>query len=217
MKRIISLILLVCVCLASVFVFASCDEEALRELTNKQWQTAVDSNNFNNVTITATITSEGVTQTQIVKITETGVYREMKATYNGEEFKQCIYFEGEEATIQKNMFLSVFFELVKNKDNFVYDEANGQYNAPNDVTVTVYPLGTEANYKDEVLMKNGVVKFDEDYNLSYFSCILSESIYEGGATEPTAQSPEMDTVWTVGDYGSTVISETEKTEGSQAQ
>lgn len=217
MKRIISLILLVCVCLASVFVLASCDEEALRELTNKEWQTAVDSNNFNNVTITATITTDGVPQTQVVKITETGVYREMKVVYNGEEMKQCIYFEGEQATIQKNMFLSVFFELIKNKDNFVYDEANGQYNAPNDVTATVYPLGVEANYKDDVLMKNGVVKFDEDYNLSYFACKLTETIYANGSTEPTQQSPEMDTVWTVGDYGKTVISETEKAEGAQDQ
>lgn len=217
MKRIIALILLVCSCFASTFLFTSCDEESLRELTNKQWEAAVESNNFNNVTITATGIIDGIPETQIVKITETGVYREASVTFNGEVEKFCQYFEGDDAVNQKNMFLAVFFELIKNKSNFVYDEANDQYTAPSDVTATIYPMGVEAGYKDIVLMQNGIVKFDENYNLSYFSCTLTETIYYGDATEPTSQRPGIDTVWNVTDYGKTVISEAEKAAGSQAE
>lgn len=217
MKRIISLILLVCVCLASVFVLASCDEEALRELTNKQWQTAVDSNNFNNVTITATATIEEMPANQITKITETGVYRKETVGEGEQSYSFAVYFEGEEAVAQKNMFLTVFFELIKNQSNFDYDEENDQYVAPNDVTVTVYPNGPEGGIKDVVLMQNGIVKFDENYNLSYFSCTLTETIYYGDATEPEYPPEAVDTVWEVGAYGETVISETEKAEGAQDQ
>ena len=216
MKRIIALILLVCACFTSAFIFTSCDDEALRELTNKQWEAAVESNNFNNVTITASAVIEGIPEYQMVKITETGVYRKYWATINGETHEQSFFFEGEDAVLQKNMFLTVFFELIKNKSNFVYDEENDQYVAPADVTTTVYPEGTEG-YRDVVLMQNGIVKFDENYNLSYFSCTLSESIYYGDATEPAYPSEAYDTVWSVTDYGKTVISAEEKAAGTYAE
>lgn len=217
MKRIISLILLICTCLMSTAFFTSCDEEALRELTNKQWEAAIDSNNFNNVTITAIVVADGDTQTQTIKITETAVYREMSYTYSGQEHTMRVYFEGDDAVIQKNMFLSIFFELVKNKSNFVYDEENDCYTAPTDVTATLYPQGQEANFRDVVLMQNGIVKFDEDYNLSYFSCILTETIYHGDSDTPADQAPPLNTVWNVSAYGSTVISAEEKAAGSSVE
>lgn len=168
MKKIISLLLLVCVFVSSAVMLTSCDEEALRELTNKQWQAAVESNNFNNVTITMTGEAEdGPEQSQVVKFTETAVFRSATSNYGGQEYTSSAYFEGEEATIQKNMFLTVFFELIKNKSNFVYDEANDQYKAPSDVTATVYPNGENGGMKDIAVMKNGIVKFDKNYNLSF--------------------------------------------------
>ena len=217
MKRIIALILLVCSCFASTFLFASCDEESLRELTNKQWEAAVESNNFNNVTFTATGDIDGMPAYQVTKITETGVFRAQIVGEEKEDYSYAFYFDGEDAVNQKNMFLAVFFELIKNKSNFVYDEANDQYIAPSNVTVTVYPNGAEGGFKDVALMQNGIVKFDENYNLSYFSCTLTESIYYGDATEPAYPPQAIYTVWNVTDYGKTVISEAEKAAGSQAE
>jgi hypothetical protein len=194
----------------------SCDEEMFGKLTVKQWEAAVESNNFNNVTITTEITYEGALATQVVKITETGFYREAHAA-GSNDVALAEYYEGEQATNMKNMFLTVFFELVSNKDNFVYDEANDQYTAPSDITVTVYPYGEEVGYKDVALMKDALVKFDEDYNLSYFSCIMTEKIYIGDSTEPEHQSPATQTVWYITNYGKTVITAEEMAAGSSAQ
>ena len=214
MKKIISLLLLICVFVSSAVMLTSCDEEALRELTNKQWQAAVESNNFNNVTITAEGEIEGgVPATQVVKITEGAVYREFTVDYAGQEKTQSIYFEGQEAINQKNMFLQVFFALISNKDNFEYDEKNDQYVAPSDVTTTVYPNGEAGGIRDVVVMKkNSVVKFDKNYNLSYFACDMTETVYYEGVEEPDTASNSL--VWTITDYGKTVISAEEKAAGS---
>ena len=214
MKKIISLLLLICVFVSSAVMLTSCDEEALRELTKKQWEAAVESNNFNNVTITAEGEIEGgVPATQVVKITEGAVYREFTVDYEGQEMSESVYFEGDDAVNQKNMFLQVFFELISNKDNFEYDEKNDQYVAPSDVVATVYPAGENGGYKDVVTMKNGVVKFDKNYNLSYFACEMTEEIYLGDATEPSSTGTN-ELVWNITDYGKTVISAEEKVAGS---
>ncbi len=78
-------------------------------------------------------------------------------------------------------------------------------------------MGEAAGYKDVVLMQNGIVKFDKDYNLSYFSCVMTETIYFGDTTEPSQQSPAAKTVWNVTNYGKTTITAEEIAAGSNAQ
>jgi uncharacterized lipoprotein YehR (DUF1307 family) len=221
MKKLISMILALVLCMSLGCALVSCDEDALPEgtdatngteeatvgpegISKEEWQEAIANDNFTNVTIEYVLeTAEGEKQSHIVKITPNMVYRKMTATLGGEEYSQEYLFTEEEAQIQGKMFVDVFLSLLAERDNFVYDMENGVYNAPEEVSTTV-EAGEGMTAKET--MKNGQVKFSKNGSLETFVCNLTEAAY---MNEQIVHEDTYSATWTFKNYGDTVITEEE--------
>jgi hypothetical protein len=221
MKKLISMILALVLCMSLGCALVSCDEDALSEgtdatngteeatvgpegISKEEWQEAIANDNFTNVTIEYVLeTAEGEKQSHIVRITPNMVYRKMTATLGGEEYSQEYLFTEEEAQIQGKMFVDVFLSLLAERDNFVYDMENGVYNAPEEVSTTV-EAGEGMTAKET--MKNGQVKFSKNGSLESFVCNLTETTY---MNEQLVHEGIYSATWNFKNYGDTVITEEE--------
>lgn len=226
MKKLISIILAILMCVSLGATLVACVEELPPEATEdtgtteapteeatigpegiskEEWQQAIANDNFTNVTIEYVVEGEnGDKQINIVKITPDEVYRKITSIMGNEEYTLEYLFTGEEAEIQANMFIDVFLSLLAERENFVYDMENGVYNAPEEVSTDVD--GGEGMTATET-MKNGQVKFSKNGSLEVFTCELTETVYFDGEL---MHSNTYDTTWNFKDYGKTVITEEEK-------
>ena len=235
MKKLISIILVLIMCVSLGSSLVACDEIELPETTEEategategateeatvgpegiskeDWQEAIANDNFTNVTIEYGLeVGDGKKQTHVVKITPDAVYRKMTTIVDGEEYTLEYLFTDEEAEIQAKMFIDTFLSLLSERENFVYDMENGVYNAPEEVSVDI--TGAEGMTATET-MKNGQVKFGKDGSLEVFTCELTETVYFDGEL---MHSDTYNTTWTFKDYGHTVITEEEKASAIQNQ
>ena len=235
MKKLISIILAMLMCMSLGAALVSCDELEVPEategtdgtdgteapteeatvgpegITKEEWQEAIATDNFTNVTIEYVLDGADGKQTHIVKITPDAVYRKMTADMGGEEFAQEICFTGEQAQIQGKMFIDIFLSLLAERENFVYDMENGVYNAPEEVSADVT---AGEGYTAKETMKNGQVKFSKDGSLEIFTCELTEAVYGG---DTLINSATYDVKWTFKDYGKTVITEEEAASAEQGE
>ena len=213
MKKLISMILAMVLCLSLGCVLISCEVEELPEgteevtigpdgISKEEWQDAIANDNFTNVTIEYVLEGpSGEKQSHIVKITPDQVYREVTGYMYDEEFSFAYLFEDENAQTQRKMFIDVFLSLLAERENFVYDMENGVYNAPEEVSVDVT---AGEGYTAKETMKNGQVKFGKDGSLEVFTCELTEAAYSG---EELLNSSTYNVTWTFKDYGKTEITE----------
>ena len=210
MKKILSLILALALCASFTLALASCTEEEAKEifenLTKEEWQQALAAPNFENVTINYEYTNEGILTKQIAKFTKDGVYRKMESfgtdgKSNGDSM--ALYFEGEEATQQRNLFLQTFLAIVEDRDNFEYNETTKLYTAK---SAEARIEQSEAIYITEK-MKDGKLAFNKEGNVDTFECNLSETIY---MNNEVMQSVTIDVTWTFSNYGTTTITAAEK-------
>ena len=211
MKKLISFLLALTL-IAGCVGLVACNTEngEVSEAVNEQeWQEAVSLDSFDNVTVNYTTVIEGNSEIpaheteQTVKIAGNKLYRKAVSKINGvSQDTMDVTFEGEEAKIQKKMFLDVLIALVKDKSNYKYDAETGEYRSSSLISVVVYPT-EDTTITDKVTVENGVVKFDEKGNLVYFSGKITETVYMG--EEIVTPTVTADSVWTVTDYGTTVI------------
>ena len=177
-------------------------------ISKEEWQEAIATDNFTNVTIFYTLEGQGGDkQEQVVKITPEKVYRKVTAVMGGETFEQAICFVGEEAAMQGKMFIDVFLALLAERENFVYDYEAGIYNAPEKISTTIV-AGPNMTANESV--ENGKVKFAADGTLEHFICDLTEAVYYGETLEHESTYAAN---WTFADYGKTVITEEEAAAG----
>ena len=170
----------------------------------EEWEAAVAEQKFDNVTIHYTFATEDMgTQTHVVKITEDKVYRSIAMILDdGTPDYEELTFEGEEATQQRDMFLQIFLSLLAEKENFVYDRTLKAYKMPEEVQTKLeqgdrgyYVLGT---------MRDGVVTFDAQGNVTSFVFWISEAVY--GVTDNEMQYETKGTITlSFSDYGTTVV------------
>ena len=226
MKKILSLILAALLCFASVAALSSCDnirenlgdyisgsenssgngsESQTEEFTGideEEWQESLSEQKFDNVTINYTleiIEGESGDQKHVVKITEGAVYRYMAMTVGNQTMDDEITFTDVLAEQQKSIFLQVFLSLLADRDNFVYDTEQDAYLSPSEVSVTL-DMGEGSTATE--LMKDGKVTFDENGNIEYFYCVLTETYITNGET---LGSVTCKATWTFSDYGTTVV------------
>ena len=225
MKRISTFLLALCLLSAGLLSFTACDEndaaEIFANMNEEEWAEALDESNFTNVTMYYTLVctegdEQGI-QKHVVKATETEVYRHMAMYPVGADIEkaepalsQGLLFEGDEAKLQSAMFLDVFFELVSDRDNFVYDEKAKNYKAPEDIFSRV-ETGSEGSYATE-LMEDAVITFDKYGRPASFTCTLTESAYSANDTLFHTVKGELS--WTFADYNKTTITDEER-EGAE--
>lgn len=209
MKKLLSLLLAVTLCTSLALVLFSCDKQdaqgALEEMNEEEWEAALAAPNFENVTIKYEYTQEGILYKQVAKVTKDGVYRGIEAfDKDGTSVtQQGNYFTGDEAAVQRNLFLQTFLSIVEKRDNFEYDKENKVYLAD---SATARIDQAEGIYVQEDI-KNGKLYFTEQGNVKEFSCTLTESAYMNGEKMSSAT---IDVNWTFSAYGTTEITAAEK-------
>ncbi len=170
-------------------------------ISEDEWNTAIADQKFDNVTVYYTLEDASHNSEQLVMITEADVYRKAISTLkNGEISKAEKVFTGEEAQMQRDLFLGVFLALLAEKDNYVYDPVEKIYNAPEEVSARIER--SETYYVIETL-KGGKVKFGADGKLEYFTGELTETLY----SEEGSEGYTYDMTVTFSDYGTTVVDE----------
>ncbi len=200
MKKLLSLLLVLCVCLSLCVAFTSCDNG----LSEEEWATAVAAASFTNYTLTysANFVNEDYPeasgqQNEIIKITQDKVYIAM--TLNGEVMVDHV-FTGEEANEQRASYQDIFLAVLKDFDNFVYDDETQTYSNPNPITVDITVSGATAH----IVMTNGKVSFTEDGKLAKLTMSYTQSTtipVIGETITTTCDSMTM----VFSDYGTTVI------------
>jgi len=217
MKKLLSLLLVLTLCASAILAFTACDlndaKGSLEELNEEEWKEALSAPNFENVTIRYEYENQGAFQKQVMKTTKDGVYRAIEVYQNKESDKplnkQDVYFEGENAATQRNLFLKTFLGIVENRENFEYDKEAKIYKA-DDVEVRVDQAPGVYVVEN---VKNGKLKFSKDGNVEEFICTLTESVYYNNEMK---ESLTIDVTWTFSDYGTTEITETEQKASSSA-
>ena len=209
MKKLLSLLLAIALCASALLVLSACDENdakgAFEELNAEEWKEALSAPNFENVTIKYEYTMEGALQKQVAKVTKDGVYRSIVAVdANGNESKpQGNYFEGENATVQRNLFLKTFLAIVEDRENFEYNKETHVY--------TVKAASARIDQAEGVYVtenaKDGQLTFNENGQVEKFVCTLTEAIY---LADEKKQETTVEVTWTFSDYGTTEITATEK-------
>ena len=206
MKRILSLILAVCLCLSVAVMITSCGDGEFDGVTAEKWKDFLSEQRFDNVTINFTLSSdvngEYAESSDIVKIADAKVYRKAVWVMSDDSNELEAVFTGDEAVEQKKIFLGIFLSLLAERDNYVYDEDEGVYKAPNKITVVLDDI--REGYHTEEAITNAKVKFDSKGNIEYFSGYFVETVKYGGEVVGVTQG---DTVWTFSNFGTTVITE----------
>ncbi len=217
MKKLLSFLLVLCLCASAMVMLSACDEGDAKgnfeELNEEEWEAALSAPNFENVTVKYEYTQEGAFMKQVMKTTKTGVYRSIEV-YASEDAetpmnKDDVYFDGENAKTQRNLFLQTFLGIVADKDNFEFDEEAKLYKA-DDVEVRIDQAPGVYVLEN---VKNGKLKFGEEGNVEEFICTLTESVYYDGELK---QSVTIDVTWHFSDYGTTKITEEEQKATSTA-
>ena len=209
MKKIISLLMALVLCASFAVMLTACDEDdakaAFEELNEEEWEQALSAPNFENVTIKYEYTHEDMLNKQVAKFTKEGVYRSIESLDESGKVVASIptYFTGDDANIQRNLFLQTFLSIVEKRDNFEYDKENDVYIAE---SASARIDQAEGIYVEEDI-KNGKLSFNDKGNVQEFVCTLTESVYMNGELQ---QSVTIDVVWTFSDYGTTVITAEEQ-------
>lgn len=178
------------------------EDVAFEGVSEEKWEQSLSEQKFDNVTINYELNNETMEQTCVVKIAGDKVYRGGTVMMEGMDAPEemTVVFDGEEAVIQKTMFLEVFLGLLAERDNFVYDAEKNVYINPKDVSVDVE---SSEDHRANETMKNGEVKFNANGLIEFFSCELTETVY----FNDTVRSITTNATWTFSDYGTTVITE----------
>ena len=213
MKKLLSLVLALSLCLSLGAMLSSCDlfgaKGAMEELNEEEWQEALSAPNFENVTIKYEYTHEGMLYKQIAKFTKDGVYRSNEATQDGASIgKQEHFFTGTDADTQRNLFLQTFLAIVKDRNNFEYNKDEKIYFAEK---ASVRVDQAEGLYVEENIT-NGKLSFTDKGNVDKFVCTLNEVAYVNNEKN---QDITIDVTWNFSDYGTTTITAEEQANGSK--
>ena len=170
-------------------------------VSEESWLQSLSVQKFDNVTVNYSLSSSEMLQSHVLKIADGKVYRKMTITMaNADPMVVERFFYEEDASVQRTMFFEVFFALLNERDNFVWDSELGYYINSKEVSTTVKSHDPN-EYANEV-MTNGKVKFDSEGNVEYFSCTLKESVYYNDELKTEVIG---EVVWTFSEYGTTVV------------
>jgi len=210
MKRFITILLTLCLCLSICGLFIACGGDNsdggdtngggnsfTGEVTEEQWDLAVIAEKFNNVTITYQFTHEQMGEVKCeLLIAGDKVLKKM------EDPIMNLGYVGENATAQKNLVLDLFIGFIANYEDFTFDQQEGVYCSS--ATVTTTANDATMGYRVDEEMTNGKIKFADDYSIEWFSCDMTEKVYdENNSLKHSGVYDDM--LFTFKDFGTTVV------------
>lgn len=199
MKKFVSFLVALCSCVALTGAFAACDEEQSKEsettvsagITEEKWNEAIAESNFDNVTFAFSGQFiEGPKGDQdefgyVCKISGNS------ATMDNE------VLDGEQVASLKSVYINTANAIVKDFDDFTYDEASETYKSKQDIVYTVTVMGMDAT----ITAQNVSVTLDETDKIASISCKMKQNFTERGSLKEYV----LDITFTYSNYGTTVI------------
>ncbi len=203
MKRFFAFLLAICTMLSCVGLFSACDNSQnppennfTGEVTKEQWNLAVITEKFNNVTI-----NYGFFQTEIGEVKTEILIDGDKVLKTMNDVNLVVGYTGEQAENQKSIVLDLFIGLIEKYENFTFDEQESVYVSTDTITSTV--TDDVSGYTAVETLTNGKVKFNDDYTIEWLTCDITEEIFVNG--QPLRVSNLNDMVFTFKDFGTTVV------------
>ena len=199
MKKLLSLLLALCMVLSLGVVLASCGgdddgsskkDKNLSPISKEEWNEIIASDNFKNFTFKYTATFSDQHQ---YDEPATGVLAlaNGKLSYNGE------IQSSQAAEAAQTWYIDSALAIVNNFDDFVYDEKNNCYTTDKTIRYNV----NIHDYNAKIEATNVVVEFDSDKNIAKISCDMLQKYEENG--QPAELSLKV--VFEFYNYGTTVV------------
>ena len=165
-------------------------DESLGE-NKSEWDNAIQSQKFENVTFSYNATFEsGYAE----KGPHSGTY---KLTKDGMLFDGEVITDEESITAARTVFLDTAVAIVKNSNQFIYNEANNNYTSKESITYNITVLVYEATITvDDVL-----VVFDAENNIAKIACKMTQQFTENNMP----MTYVLDVEFTFADYGTTTL------------
>ncbi len=171
MKRFFAFLLAICTMLSCVGLFSACDNSQnppennfTGEVTKEQWNLAVITEKFNNVTI-----NYGFFQTEIGEVKTEILIDGDKVLKTMNDVNLVVGYTGEQAENQKSIVLDLFIGLIEKYENFTFDEQESVYVSTDTITSTV--TDDVSGYTAVETLTNGKVKFNDDYTIEWLLAI----------------------------------------------
>lgn len=199
------------------------NENVGSEVTDQEWNAAIQDVNFINVTILQTSTGTAVQtidatqtfnmtmdQTRTLKFTETAIYIHEDSTVtntdNGDVRPVDLHeysTESEETSLEdlRALYTDLFLAILAKKADFTYNAELGAYTL--NQTVTINKQQSNSTVTEQV--SNGKAVFDANGVLISFSCDLIESV----TNDHMSIVEDIDMTWTFSNYGATAITQAE--------
>lgn len=204
MKKLLSLFLAACMCLSLVVIFTACDEEGTdgknAGISKEEWNAMLSEVNFDNYTLTENqkVTYESVTMQQDAIFKVAGDKASVDLKVDGQQL-DVLYYEGEEAAMQKQAYEQIYRALLAEYGHYTYDKDTQFYTLKNEVTVDIPMDLYDASIS--IVMKEAKVKLSEDGKILNFECDFTQAT----TTEGQTITASAEAVWTFSDYGTTVV------------
>jgi hypothetical protein len=160
-------------------------------ITEEKWNEAIAESNFDNVTFAFSGQFiEGPKGDQdefgyVCKISGNS------ATMDNE------VLDGEQVASLKSVYINTANAIVKDFDDFTYDEASETYKSKQDIVYTVTVMGMDAT----ITAQNVSVTLDETDKIASISCKMKQNFTERGSLKEYV----LDITFTYSNYGTTVI------------
>ncbi len=202
------------------------NENVGSEVTDQEWNAAIQDVNFINVTILQTSTGTAVQtmklgetpqtfnmtmdQTRTLKFTETAIYIHEDSTITNTDNGQVqpvdlheYSTESEETSLDdlRSLYTDLFLAILAKKADFTYNAELGAYTL--NQTVTINKEQNNSTVTEQV--SNGKAVFDANGVLISFSCDLIESV----TNDYMSIVENIDMTWTFSNYGTTAITQAE--------
>lgn len=208
MKKFLTLLLAICMCVFALSTFAACggdggnndggngDETPSTGVTEEVWNDAKAEANFDNVTfqLNASFVDPAEYGDSVNFIKLAGDKVAMKEGVDGE------YETTDDADIiasVKSVYVNTVLAIAEDFDKFAYDEANDCYKASADIVYTVDVEGVNAT----ITAKNAVVTLNASSKIAKIACNMTQAFTVGGVE----QTFVLDTEFIFSDYGTTVV------------
>lgn len=206
MKKLVTLVLTVCLCLSAALALSSCDKKGDATTTpapgtttpapgatttdsgasvpsEEVWNSSIEMDNFDNVTFLMAGTFDtGETFEELVKLDGNTCLVEEEVS-NDPEMVNAI----------KTVYVATVLGVMNNFDNFTFDSAEGVFKSNVAIVYDVNVLGEDCT----ITANNVVVTIDTANKLATMNCDMKQ-VFDGGELNMTV-------TFTFSDYGTTVI------------
>ena len=194
------------------------DNGNIPQLDQTEWDKMISEASFENYTLnmsgimTVTVNGEVGGTSDIRECVKVGkdkvaiyIFADENANTSNTE---AMIVDGEIAKAQKLQYSQLFMTMLKDFQNFTYDEKTNTYRIPNTITIETVLKGlsfsddgqvSEIDVPTAIVMREATVTVSEDGKLLQLVCDYTQTMKQQGV------STSGKTTWSFSDYGTTVV------------